>query len=55
MIFKWLEKNTYLTRETQDYINRYQVTYKRIIKGAKEREKMGMFEGQKIKQKQCGK
>jgi hypothetical protein len=33
-----LKKNTNCTREPQDYINRYQVIYKRVIKEAKKRE-----------------
>jgi uncharacterized protein YktA (UPF0223 family) len=36
-----LRKATNLTRETQDYINRYRVIYKRVIREAKNRENDG--------------
>jgi hypothetical protein len=36
---KGLKKYLNLSRETQDYINRYKIIYKRVIKEAKRREK----------------
>jgi hypothetical protein len=38
VIFKRTKKYLNLSREAQDYINQYQIIYKRIIKEAKRRE-----------------
>jgi hypothetical protein len=38
VIFKRTEKYLNLSREAQDYINRYQIIYKRVMKEAKRRE-----------------
>jgi len=38
-----LKKITNLTRETQDYINIYQVIYKRVVNEAKRGKMIGMF------------
>jgi len=44
-----LKKITNLTRETQDYINRYQVIYKRVVNEAKRGKMIGTFYGQRMK------
>jgi hypothetical protein len=54
-----LRKTTNLTRETQDYINKYQVIYKRVIREAKIRENdryiLNAKKKKKKKKKCCGK
>lgn len=53
--FNSLNRITNISRELLDYINRYQITYDRLIKEAKKRENDNLFWGLKLKQTQCGK